>query len=427
MTSLLLIGDIHLGRTPWRLGGSAIDVRRIGPAEAWRRCISYALDKKVDAVILAGDVVDQDRDRFEAYGQLEQGIKRLVEAGAQVLGVAGNHDHIALPRLADRIKGFHLLGAGGRWERVEIGDVDILGWSFPGRHYPDDPLLSPGLDNALDGRRGDAAVLGVLHADLDAAGGGYAPTTTRGLMDKPVDRWFLGHIHRPSALHTSNSPGYLGSLVGLDRGEQGFHGPWLATVHGPGNILLAQHPQGPVHWLTVDVDVTGLSLADAAEDELHQAMEMAFRKRVSAEPSLSDPNIEVIGCTVRWSGRCSNRRPLARFHENVDIEARTFHLDDQVWTAVAFEDASRPAFDLTALAEEGTPVGMVAQLLLRLESEGEAAVPEAVHRQITAMRPLDWVPDAGASPPPDMVMLKHDAALRTLDMLLGQRAAQGGI
>ena len=40
--------------------------------------------------------------------------------------------------------------------------------------------------------------LGVLHGDLDASGGPYAPFTRRELDAVGLDAWLLGHIHKPS-------------------------------------------------------------------------------------------------------------------------------------------------------------------------------------------------------------------------------------
>ena len=216
---LLFVGDIHLGRTPHRLGVDGMDPNELDPSEAWSRVVRYAVDRKVQAVVLAGDVVDHDEDRFEAFGHLSRGTATLVEHGIRVLGVAGNHDHVALPRLADRIPDFTLLGRDCTWQRVELEGVDLIGWSFNSRHHAGDPLESPGLQTALDARRSDALCLGVLHGDLDQSQSRYAPVRTEDLAQHPVSGWFLGHIHQPHDLTQARPIGYLGSLVGLDRSE----------------------------------------------------------------------------------------------------------------------------------------------------------------------------------------------------------------
>ncbi|RMF20195.1 MAG: DNA repair exonuclease, partial [Deltaproteobacteria bacterium] len=123
---LLCIGDIHLGRRPGRLPSDlfAEEGAALGPLAAWRRAVDEAIDRRVDAVLLAGDVVEQEDDFYEAFAPLEEGVRRLQDAGIAVLAVAGNHDVAVLPRLARVIDSFRLLGAGGRWEEATVEGED---------------------------------------------------------------------------------------------------------------------------------------------------------------------------------------------------------------------------------------------------------------------------------------------------------------
>ena len=111
---LMCVGDIHLGRRPSRLSDRVDDlgigIHELTPAAAWQTAVDWALANDIDAVALAGDVVERLEDRFEAYGHLERGVRRLVDAGISVVGVAGNHDVLALPRLADQLPEFKLIG-----------------------------------------------------------------------------------------------------------------------------------------------------------------------------------------------------------------------------------------------------------------------------------------------------------------------------
>src|SRR5690606_28513558 len=138
---------------------------------------------------------------------LREGVERLTAAGIAVLGVAGNHDVKVLPRLADSVPGFRLLGRGGQWERTLVrgrgGEADILGWSFPERVVHDNPLAA-----GLPPREG-RLTLGLLHCDRDQSGSRYAPVSSRDLDEAPVDAWLLGHIHKPDAMGGPRPQGYL--------------------------------------------------------------------------------------------------------------------------------------------------------------------------------------------------------------------------
>lgn len=422
---LLFVGDIHLGRSPHRLDAAGVDSTHLDPAEAWHRVVQYAVQHGVQAVVLAGDVVDQDKDRFEAWSHLSRGVHQLIQQGIRVLGVAGNHDHIALPRLAERIPRFTMLGEGGTWQREELDGVDLIGWSFPSRHHRGDPLAGKGLSSAIEQRRDSALLLGVLHADLDVGESPYAPVRRADLQRLPVDAWFLGHIHQPSDLSGTSPLGYLGSLVGLDRSETGPRGPWLVTPTSGGGLTAEHLALGPVYWTTLDVDLTGIPSGDDAHDRIHAAIEQRITEVTRDDRWLHDGDYSAVGCSVRLSGRTHARSNIHTFIQESHADRRVFDVDDRRWAVVHIADATRPAYDLSTLAAERTPLGQLARLLLALDAAGESAVPAAVQSAMDRVPPLSWSADLERDPLPDRAELIKSAATGLLDQLLDQRSAQG--
>lgn len=428
---ILFVGDMHLGRTPHRLAAAGLDPTKLGPAEAWRRVVRFAVDHGVQAVVLAGDVVDQEKDRFEAFAHLQRGVTTLLDAGIGVMGVAGNHDAIALPKLAKRIEDFVLLGVGGRWQRVELDGVDLIGWSFPARHHRDDPILAPDLPAVLQSLRPDTLSLGVLHTDLDGGQSPYAPTTRRGLNQLSLGGWFLGHVHQPSALSEQQTTGYLGSLVGLDRGEPGPRGPWLITPVTASEMRVKQVPLGPVLWRDVTIDVSGLLLtgtaADARDDALHTALHSALTQAARDDAWFQAGDFDAVGCSVRFEGRNAATAAIRRFVAQQRAHELRFQVAGVPWVVVAMREAVAPVHDLNALAQEASPVGQVAALLLALRANGAAAIPEDVGRNgFDATR---WLVDSSDAPLADPVAATRTAAITLLERLLAQRGrdAAGGL
>src|SRR5690606_37668208 len=132
----LCAADLHLGRQPSRVPSAVLSSGvELTPAVAWRRLVSEAKAMRVDAVLIAGDVLDDEHDFFEAFGDLQAGVEELVASGVEVLAVSGNHDVEVLPRLAKAVPGLVLLGEGGRWEVRTFDDgtctVHVAGWSYP--------------------------------------------------------------------------------------------------------------------------------------------------------------------------------------------------------------------------------------------------------------------------------------------------------
>lgn len=418
---ILFVGDIHLGRSPHRLAQADLNSSELSPVAAWRRVVRYAIENKVQAVVLAGDVVDQDKDRFEAFGHLHRGVADLVAAGIRTIGVAGNHDHIALPRLAERIEAFTLLGRGGRWERLELEGVDLIGWSFPKRHHYEDPLQSPGLDEALGSRRSSALSIGVLHADLDSGSSAYAPVRGADLAARDLAAWFLGHIHVPSQLQPERPIGYLGSLIGLNRGESGPRGPWLVQATSASTLTLEQVPLGPVYWTEIEVDLSELALEkDDAEDRIHAALEAAVGRSSQGDIWLQRGDFSAVGCTARLVGRVRGRAQIATFVRERKPRELVFECAGVRWVVVKMVDHTQPVIDLEQLAAQKTPAGSLAQLLCAVEAEGVQAIPASVRSAWSDVDPKLWVEDEEDYPLPDRVEMTKECIVRLLEQLLEQ-------
>ena len=370
---ILFVGDIHLGRRPGRLpenlGEFDVAVAELTPVAAWRRVVRYAVEAEVDAVVLAGDVVEADNARFEAYGQLQDGVRRLLDGGIAVYAVSGNHDVDALPRMAEAIDGFRLLGRGGRWEVVTIRRDDrpiarLAGWSFPVAQQTTSPLGA----GDFVAKDADLPLLGVLHCDLLSPDSSYAPVSRVDLERTAMDGWFLGHVHKPDVLERGRPIGYLGALVGLDPSETGPHGPWLVRVGGNEPIEVEQLPLAPLRWETVELDAARVGAADELDRAIHRTIE-EFHGGVAA--TLGEAR--AVGCRVRLTGMSALHRELRRRTDAADLESLRFNCDGVLYFVDKVTDESRPEIDLESLAGEDHPPGLLARKLLALEKGGEQA------------------------------------------------------
>ena len=248
---LLLSADLHLGRKSSRVGERSSHTA----IACWDRMVTYAIEQNVNAVLLAGDVVEQRNKRFESYGPLNAGVLRLSAAGITTIAVSGNHDFDVLPQLVDSIDAdmFFLLGRNGWESRVfTFGDqrLQIDGWSFPDKRVPINPLDSYSTeDNDVD------LHLGMVHGDLDASNSKYAPITAESLSKTRVSGWLLGHIHKPE-LRNADQPWslYPGSPQAFDPGESGIHGVWLLDTAQNSEPQLV--PFSSICYSSFEIDIT---------------------------------------------------------------------------------------------------------------------------------------------------------------------------
>jgi len=112
--------DWHVGRTIAR--HSRLDEARAAIA-AIR---GMAEQHRVDAVVVAGDVFDQQHPSADATRVVYHGLRDLADAGVQVLVVAGNHDN---PRRWDAVRpllGAHRVHVVPSFRRAEDGGRIVL-------------------------------------------------------------------------------------------------------------------------------------------------------------------------------------------------------------------------------------------------------------------------------------------------------------
>lgn len=423
---LLCIADIHLGRQPSRVPevvSGRFEAGELGPAGAWTRSVDYAITSGVDAVLLAGDVVEQADDFHEAFVDLRAGVERLSEAGIAVLGVTGNHDVQVLPRLARRLSGFRLLGAGGNWEAALVAGADgaqvrVVGWSFPSQRVPTSPLAA-----ALP-ERDALPTIGLLHCDRNQPASPYAPVAASELEQAPVDAWLLGHIHKPDSLAGTRPMGYLGSLTGLDPGESGAHGPWLLEVSDNGALAIEQVPLAPLRWTEVGVDVADLEVAEDVHGRITEAVESRHADIAEARHWPA-----AIGCRLRLTGRSALRHKLERALNADDPCAAPIDRDGVVYFIHDWRLDLLPALDLAEAARGTDPVALLARKLLVLQGgdsgERRRLIADARERlaAVPRQRPYHTL---GAEPPSDaqVAATLEAAARRALDDLLAQREGE---
>jgi DNA repair protein SbcD/Mre11 len=425
-TDLVFIGDVHLGRRPVGLDDTLSRLKRsahdLSPAAALSRVVARLEEQPPRALIFAGDLVDRDDDQWEAYSILEREIQRLKKAGVPVYAVAGNHDGIVLPRLVDRVQGVNLLGAGGEWERIELPGpgpaIDLLGWSFPSKSVATCPLDGGEFESALRDFRPEALKVGVLHCDLDAAHSRYAPVSRARLESAGLDAWFLGHVHAPSDLSSSNPIGYLGSLVGLDVGELGPRGPWRVRFEG-GEVKTKQLSFGPIRWEQIDVE---LSEEDALEEDIvHACIQAAVNERIAADSSLGSAHCEVVVVRVDLSGNLLRRDGVRDLVASSQVSPLDFNAGGVSVIVQRVRDTTRAAVNLEDLSQEPTPIGRVASKILSLRKEEDADLLNEAEQIVERVRMGNWDLDDEGYPLPKLPDLLERAAWRLLNAMLDQR------
>lgn len=279
--SFIHAADLHLGAPFKGLRASSplwADVLLNAIPDAYRRIVDAAIEKRVDFVIIAGDIFDDSRPSYADFSLFVKGLKRLQEAGIPVYFVTGNHDPFtswdngfsALPDNA------HLLGAGkpgfAAYCRDGVPLALIGGRGYFNQAWPSDEDISEGVSRETARRElGVEApfMIGVLHTglDIDPTRSPVAPHT---LLARDVDYWACGHIHQPRLIPDGDNPriAFSGCPQGRSMVETGAHGVYQVTLSEGKPAKADFLPMAQVEWCRLEVDASECSTVAEVQEKI---------------------------------------------------------------------------------------------------------------------------------------------------------------
>lgn len=257
--------DIHLDSPCSSRSETVRQQLRDASRLAFQRLVDLSLSERVDVLLIAGDLFDDERLSFQTERFLLEQLHRLDSEGIPVVYATGNHDpgreglrSVELPwpsnvtvardrtpvRIAIEDSGRESEGrapqgmvtAAGHESATEAGDLSTV---FP----------TPA------GRLPEIAVLHTQVVDSPGAAAhqSYAPSQLEGLRTSGHDYWALGHVHKRSVLCEHPGIHYPGNLQGRTHGERGAKGCLLVDVH-PGTSPDVEFKKlAPIQWEDVEV------------------------------------------------------------------------------------------------------------------------------------------------------------------------------
>lgn len=410
--------DLHLGFPFSGLTDASAGSPRLAellaraPFDAFERVVDLALERKADALFVAGDVYHAADRTLAAQLAFRDGCARAAAGGVRVYVAHGNHDPLsgwqAGLEMPDRVHVF-----GPHPEAVPLTsrngtDVGVVvGWSFPAAAVPESPVAAYAEVAADAVEAGARFVVGVLHTEIggDPDTCPYAPTTPAELAAAPVDLWALGHVH--GFRKVLDHPGgpvavYPGTPQGRHPGETGPRGCCLVTVHdfdSPGRrIEVEPVATDAVRWQRSEVDLTDVTTVDALLERLVTERD-TVRAAADGRP--------VLWC-VELTGRTPLHDTLARLDLVRDLAQPLADETTGVWIARLALRTARP-LDLATLERRRDLVGDLAR-----EAALWAEAPDG-DLASTLRQVLDARPEAvKIAPDLDRLLAGDDAPRRLL-------------
>jgi exonuclease SbcD len=287
--------DLHLDsplRGLERYAEAPVERIRGATREAFQNLVRFAIDARVEFVILAGDVFDGDWKDWNTGLWFAARLRELTKEGIRVYLLAGNHD--AEGRMTASLPhddGVFVFDTKAPQTIVDSPTGTLLhGQGFANAETLDD------LAARYPQARGGAFEIGVLHTALSGREGHapYAPCTTDALKAKGYDYWALGHVHRREVIAEEPWIVFPGNLQARHVRETGAKGATLVTVED-GRVREVRHESlDVVRFARLEVDVAACARRSACEDRVARALALA---REQAEGRLLAARVEIVGAT----------------------------------------------------------------------------------------------------------------------------------
>lgn len=238
---LLHAADLHLDGPVAAAEPGCASLAGQARARSLERLVALAQERRVQVVLLAGDVFHTPRPPLAAVLLLQRALAAWTEAGARVFIAPGNHDPWQPGSVWEHwreMPGVHVFSA--RPEGVALNDLGlwVAGAAHGSSHVEEDLAAQlPGPPPGLSG-------VACQHLDLPSSRHKqdhqpYAPSQLATLTSAGFAYWALGHWHKPQELCQRPRVVMAGTPQGAHWNEAGPHGAWLVEIE-PGGAQSAQ-------------------------------------------------------------------------------------------------------------------------------------------------------------------------------------------
>lgn len=316
---------------------------REATSNAWLNIVKLALDEKVDAVLISGDIFDGADRSLRAQFKFREGLNRLSTAGIPSFIVNGNHDPLdSWSRSLSFPEGVTVFSG----EQVECFPViadgralaQIYGISFPRRDVQDN------LATRFKVTPRDGFNIGLLHTNVggNTDHDSYAPCTLDDLKIAGMDYWALGHIHKREVLSASNpAVVYCGNSQARHFKEAQPKGCCLVTLREKSEPEIRFVATDAVRFSALKADLTGIP-------DLEKVLQVVREK---LQPLVDEAGGRSVISRIHLSGRTILRRDWQQEGALSDIANELSESFGSRDVSVELVDHTRSLHDLEALRE----------------------------------------------------------------------------
>lgn len=247
--------------------------------QAFDRLIEVAIEKRVDFVLIVGDLFDHECQSLKAQLHLRDGFERLNQEQIYVYLSYGNHDFLSgnpypieFPENvfvfpSEEVSSFTFRKNGQKL-------ANIYGFSYEKRDVNENKAQQFTItDQAIPFHI--AMLHGMVHGASDHDPN--APFRLEDLRNEPFDYWALGHIHKREILQSNPPVVYPGNIQGRHRKETGEKGCYFVEMD-ESDVHLQFIPLQAFTIIHEEINLTNFSNMTDIKDFLIERMEKTSYK-----------------------------------------------------------------------------------------------------------------------------------------------------
>lgn len=272
--SFVHAADLHLDSPFTGITAQSDEIGKVlytATFKAFENLLDLCIEKRVDFLLLSGDVYDSADRSLRAQLCFRDGLARLSASGIQSFIVHGNHDPLdGWSSSIDWPDGVHIF-SGDEVESIfftKAGEQTAVINGISYAHQDEQRNLARHFQRSNN----RLFHIGLLHcnAEHNKEHAQYAPCDLDDLKDTGMDYWALGHVHKRDILSESPLIVYSGNTQGRNIRETGERGCYLVNVDSMGHPHLEFHPIDAARWHLRNISIDALSTINELDDTLSE-------------------------------------------------------------------------------------------------------------------------------------------------------------
>ncbi len=233
------MADTHIGYSAYhKVDDNGLNQREMDVYDAFKQFVDYAIEKKPDLIIHAGDLFDTIRPTNRAISFALQQLIRLSNEGIPVVIISGNHETPKLRETGSVFRIFeHLEGIypvyKGKYEKFNFGDVVV--------HAIPHCSTGDALKNNIESLKAEDGAFNLLTMHVGVTGikefrtGDFnEQVIPSGYLSPDFDYIALGHYHKMTEV--ADNTYYSGSTEHLSFKEAGYDKGFLELDTSDGKV-----------------------------------------------------------------------------------------------------------------------------------------------------------------------------------------------